>query len=169
MWGRGGIGIRSGLKIRRRKACGFESHRPYQVGKWNDRRIDLGPSGGARTDEVDFRRENCPVGSFQEIARGLQPEGSGPPQAARESHRPYQVGKWNDRRIDLGPSGGARTDEVDFRRENCPVGSFQEIARGLQPEGSGPPQAARESHRPYQVGSHISIEAEVESPRHDGS
>ena len=29
--GRGGIGIRSGLKIRRRKACGFESHRPYQV------------------------------------------------------------------------------------------------------------------------------------------
>jgi hypothetical protein len=29
-WGRGGIGIRSGLKIRRRKACGFESHRPYQ-------------------------------------------------------------------------------------------------------------------------------------------
>ena len=75
MWGRGGIGIRSGLKIRRRKACGFESHRPYQVGKWNDRRIDLGPSGGARTDEVDFRRENCPVGSFQEIARGLQPEG----------------------------------------------------------------------------------------------
>ena len=29
--GRGGIGIRSGLKIRRRKACGFESHRPYQI------------------------------------------------------------------------------------------------------------------------------------------
>lgn len=27
---RGGIGIRSGLKIRRRKACGFESHRSYQ-------------------------------------------------------------------------------------------------------------------------------------------
>ena len=30
VWGRGGIGRRSGLKIRRRKACGFESHRPYQ-------------------------------------------------------------------------------------------------------------------------------------------
>ncbi len=29
-WGRGGIGIRSGLKIRRLRSCGFESHRPYQ-------------------------------------------------------------------------------------------------------------------------------------------
>lgn len=28
---RGGIGIRSGLKIRRRKACGFESHRSYHA------------------------------------------------------------------------------------------------------------------------------------------
>ena len=37
-WGRGGIGIRNGLKIRRRKACGFESHRPYhnslRADKW---------------------------------------------------------------------------------------------------------------------------------------
>ena len=32
--GRGGIGIRSGLKIRRRKACGFESHRSYQGRAW---------------------------------------------------------------------------------------------------------------------------------------
>ena len=31
---RGGIGIRSGLKIRRRKACGFESHRSYQGRAW---------------------------------------------------------------------------------------------------------------------------------------
>lgn len=30
-WERGGIGIRSGLKIRRRKACGFESHRSYHA------------------------------------------------------------------------------------------------------------------------------------------
>ncbi len=29
-WERGGIGIRSGLKIRRLRACGFESHRSYQ-------------------------------------------------------------------------------------------------------------------------------------------
>ncbi len=30
MWGRGGIGIRRGLKILGREACGFESRRPYQ-------------------------------------------------------------------------------------------------------------------------------------------
>ena len=46
---------------------------------------------------------------------------------------------------------------------------FRKSPEGFSPRGSGPPQAARESHRPYQVGSHISIEAEVESPRHDGS
>ncbi len=34
-------------------------------------------------------------------------------------------------------SEGTRTDEVEFRQENCPVGSFQEFARRLQPEGSG--------------------------------
>ena len=33
-------------------------------------------------------------------------------------------------------SEGTRTDEVEFRQENCPVGSFQEFARRLQPEGS---------------------------------
>lgn len=30
-WGRGGIGIRSGLKIRGLRSCGFESHRPYHL------------------------------------------------------------------------------------------------------------------------------------------
>ena len=30
-WGRGGIGRRSGLKIRRLRSCGFESHRPHQI------------------------------------------------------------------------------------------------------------------------------------------
>jgi hypothetical protein len=35
-WGYGGTGRRSGLKIRRRKACRFESDYPYQakVPKW---------------------------------------------------------------------------------------------------------------------------------------
>ena len=33
-------------------------------------------------------------------------------------------------------SEGTRTDEVEFRQENCPVGSFEEFTRRLQPEGS---------------------------------
>jgi hypothetical protein len=31
MRGRGGIGRRAGLKIRFRKECGFDSHRPHQL------------------------------------------------------------------------------------------------------------------------------------------
>jgi hypothetical protein len=30
-WGRGGIGRRTGLKIRVLTECGFESHRPYST------------------------------------------------------------------------------------------------------------------------------------------
>ena len=40
-------------------------------------------------------------------------------------------------------SEGTQTDEVESRQENCPVGSFQEFARRLQPEGSGSRERGR--------------------------
>ena len=55
-------------------------------------------------------------------------------------------------------SEGTRTDEVEFRQENCPVGSFQEFARRLQPEGSDSrerdrsPTAPTKEERGFQAG-----------------
>ena len=45
-------------------------------------------------------------------------------------------------------SEGTRTDEVEFRQENCLVGSFQEFARRLQPEGSGSRERGRSPATP---------------------
>ena len=49
--------------------------------------------------------------------------------------------------VDAAPSG-IRTDEVEPRLENCPVGSFQEFARRLQPEGSGSRERGRSPTAP---------------------
>ena len=47
-----------------------------------------------------------------------------------------------------GQVAGIRTDEVEFRQENCPVGSFQEFARRLQPEGSDSRERGRSPATP---------------------
>ena len=43
---------------------------------------------------------------------------------------------------------GTRTYEVENSQENCPVGSFQEFARRLQPEGSDSRERGRSPATP---------------------
>ena len=54
-------------------------------------------------------------------------------------------------------SEGTRTDEVEFRQEDCPLGSFQAFARRVEPEGSAArrvgssPTAPTKEERGFQV------------------
>ena len=73
-WGRGGIGRRRGLKILRRKACGFEPRRPYHS-VYRDSRC------GVRTGRS--RRAASRAEAAGRSLRAL-------PQARREPRRPYQ-------------------------------------------------------------------------------
>ena len=55
-WERGGIGRRSGLKIRLLRECGFESHRSYQEEKHCGK---VGPSGSGMLRGLEPMRWNA--------------------------------------------------------------------------------------------------------------
>ena len=143
-------GRRRGLKNLSRKACGFESHRPYQI--LVSQKFQM-PGDGCRSRGLEPARARASskreafVASGRAARRAAKPSGRA---AAGESHRPYQI--LVSQKFQM-PGDGCRSRGLEPARARASskreafVASGRAARRAAKPSGRA---AAGESHRPYQ-------------------